>query len=330
MTQQMPRWQQVLIAVGKAAAYLAVFLGWQVIVSTAYSTSIAMELMTEGAYDQLEARMYWALMSRVSEISLSSGLLTLTTVAVFFLLRRRSPLGETWTRPAPGAVLGWGAGLAFCLYWLVSLVLNSLPESWMGGYTEASASVGDVGFLAFLSTAIVAPVVEEVIFRGLIYTRLQRAMDERWAMVVSAAAFGVCHGELVWFCYAFVLGLIFAQLTRYTGSILPAMVMHVVFNATNQLLLLVADAEIGIALFLVILLLATGGTAFCAIQVRAAVLQMPRPAAQPEPPQSPERHRTPARPAGEHRAEEPRSSRPQGAAWDQDSGPDNRFPPSQM
>ena len=51
MNQQMPRWQQLLIAVGKAAAYLAVFLCWQVIVSTAYSTSIAMELMMEGAYD---------------------------------------------------------------------------------------------------------------------------------------------------------------------------------------------------------------------------------------------------------------------------------------
>lgn len=220
-------------------------------------------------------------------------------------------------------MLGWGAGLAFCLYWLVSLCSTPCRRAGWAGYTEASASVGDVGFLAFLSTAIVAPVVEEVIFRGLIYTRLQRAMDERWAMVVSAAAFGVCHGELVWFCYAFVLGLIFAQLTRYTGSILPAMVMHVVFNATNQLLLLVADAEIGIALFLVILLLATGGTAFCAIQVRAAVLQMPRPAAQPEPPQSPERHRTPARPAGEHRQRSPAPPGPR-------ARPGTRTPPGQQ
>ena len=43
--QQMPRWQQVLVAAGKAIAYLAVFLGWQMVVYTVYSTSIAMELM---------------------------------------------------------------------------------------------------------------------------------------------------------------------------------------------------------------------------------------------------------------------------------------------
>ena len=52
--------------------------------------------------------------------------------------------------------------------------------------------------------------------------------------------------------------------------------MHVVFNATGQLVSLVFPEGIGIAVFLVILLLATGGTAFCAIQVRAAVIQMPR------------------------------------------------------
>lgn len=331
--QQMPRWQQVLVAAGKAVAYLAVFLGWQMVVYTVYSTSIAMELMMQGLYDQLATQIYWLLLSKVSEISLISGLLTLGTLALAFKLRRRSPLGEVWLRRAPGAVLGWGAGLAFCLYWLVTLVLAYLPESWMSSYVDASASLEEVSVMAFLSTALVAPVVEEVVFRGLIYTRLQRAMDARWAVVVSAAVFGACHGELVWFCYAFVLGLIFAQLTRHTGSILPSMVMHVVFNATGQLVSLVFPEGIGIAVFLVILLLATGGTAFCAIQVRAAVIQMPRSGAQPEPAKAPEGHRTPARPVqaqrptGEPREEAPRSPRTQGAAWDEDSGPNHRFPP---
>lgn len=331
MNQQMPRWQRGLIAIGKAAAYLAVFLGWQLVVSTVYSTTIAMNLMMEGGYDQIEARLYWAVMSRVSEISLVSGLLTLATVTLIFKLRRRSPLRETWIERVPRAVLGWGAGLGFCLYWLVSMVLTSLPQSWTSGYAEASASLDDTSLMAFLSTAIVAPVVEEVIFRGLIYTRLQRAMNARLAVAISAVVFGVCHGDFIWFCYAFALGLIFAQVTRYTRSILPAMVMHVVFNTTNQLLLLVADAAVGIALFLVILLLATGGTAFCAIQLRTAVLQMPR----PEPSKGLEALRASARPVhaqkpAAERTEKSATVKPQDAAWDQDSGPDNRFPPSQM
>ena len=194
--QQMPRWQQVLVAAGKAVAYLAVFLGWQMVVYTVYSTSIAMELMMQGLYDQLATQIYWLLLSKVSEISLISGLLTLGTLALAFKLRHRSPLREVWLRRAPGAVLGWGAGLAFCLYWLVTLVLAYLPESWTSSYVDASASLEEVSVMAFLSTALVAPVVEEVVFRGLIYTRLQRAMDARWAVVVSAAVFGACHGSL--------------------------------------------------------------------------------------------------------------------------------------
>ena len=91
--QQMPRWQQVLVAAGKAVAYLAVFLGWQMVVYTVYSTSIAMELMMQGLYDQLATQIYWLLLSKVSEISLISGLLTLGTLALAFKLRRRSPLG---------------------------------------------------------------------------------------------------------------------------------------------------------------------------------------------------------------------------------------------
>ena len=71
--QQMPRWQQVLVAAGKAVAYLAVFLGWQMVVYTVYSTSIAMELMMQGLYDQLATQIYWLLLSKVSEISLISG-----------------------------------------------------------------------------------------------------------------------------------------------------------------------------------------------------------------------------------------------------------------
>lgn len=323
-TQQYPRWQQVMIALGKALCYLALFLGWQLLVSTVYSSVMAVELSMSSPAGWVEAEaLYDAILERMAEISLLSGLMTLGSVALFFAVRRRSLRRELWLAPVSGPVLGWGAALAFCLYWLVTLVLSLLPASWMGSYTEASAGLEQTGVLAFLSTAIVAPVVEEVIFRGLVYTRLQRAIPSLWAAVVSSVFFGLCHGEFVWFCYAFVLGFIFALLVRATGSILPGMLMHVVFNATNSLLALTGDWQPGLWLYLLVLLFGTGGTVLCALGLRRAAGRAaalpPQPAGESGGHKASAGRPGPERPAG-----------PAGARWDRDSGPQHKFPPDRM
>jgi membrane protease YdiL (CAAX protease family) len=330
----MPRWQQVAAALGKAACYLALFLGWQMVVSMAFTAAITVDLALSGQMFD-EWAMYDVVVSKSMEISLLSDLLTLGSVAALFALRRKRPDREVWLRPAAKTVVLWGMGLAFCLYWLVSLVLGALPESWTQSYAEASSSVEQTGVLAVLATAIVAPVVEEVVFRGLIFTRL-RAVCPGWvAVVVSAAIFGACHGELIWFCYAFVLGLIFALMTEKTGSILPGMVMHLVFNSTNEAYMLLLDGlepmmgdepgVVYVVMFGVIpFLLATVGTVVCALRLRAAVSAAPVPFVAEKPGTG--ETVSEAVPAVQCQ-ETPRTA---GAAWDQDSGPNHKFPPQRM
>lgn len=312
---QLPKWQRILAALGKAACYLTLFLGWQLLVSTIYTATITAELMVSAPFAE-QGAVYEAVMAKTMEISLLSGLLTLGSVAVFFKLRRRSLRQELWLRPVSGAAFGWCAALAFCLYWLVTLVLACLPENWLSGYMDAAGSLEQTGVTAVLATALVAPVVEEVIFRGLIFTRLRRIMPGWLAVALSAAIFGACHGEFVWFCYAFVLGGIFALLAERTRSILPGMLMHVVFNGTNELLSLLEDWEPNAAETIVILLLATAGTVFCAFRVRGAVSRMSvrfTAAEQPEPELTERPVRQPAQ-----------------AMWDPDSGPRHKFPPIQQ
>lgn len=55
------------------------------------------------------------------------------------------------------------------------------------------------------------------------------------AAVLSALAFGVCHGQPVWMAYAFLLGLVFAWFRLRTGSILPSLLAHLVFNGISPL-----------------------------------------------------------------------------------------------
>ncbi len=267
-----PRWQQILIALGKALCYLALFLGWQFFVSAVYSAVTAVELTMSSPTGLLdEVAYYEAIMAKAMEITLLSGLLTLGSVWALFRLRRRKLRGELWLYPVPGRILLWAAALSVCLYWLVSFALALLPESWMAGYSEASAGLEDTGALAIAATALVGPVTDEVIFRGLVYTRLQRALPGWLAVVLSAAIFGVCHGELIWFTYAFLLGTVFAIVVRATGSILPGMLMHVAFNSCNEVLMFFPDWEPGLPVILVILLLATAGTALCALRLKKAL-----------------------------------------------------------
>lgn len=310
----------VLAAFGKCAAYLALFLGMQLLVSSIYSAHLSAELMlrypTEDFYAFYDL-LYNALLAKTMEISLVASLLTLGTVTIFFKARHKSLRQELLLRPVSGRLLGWCAALAFCLYWFVSLVLSALPADVLADYMVAAEGLDDTGVVAFLAAGIVAPIVEEVIFRGLIFTRLNRVMSGMAAAVLSAAVFGWCHGQFIWFCYAFVLGLIFGYLTHATGSVLPAMVMHLVFNLTNELMAMTGEWEPGFLFSVLILAAGTVGMAFCAARMRAALQRATVPAAGETP-------KTPAQPPIPDAVADPRPSR---AVWDADSGAEHRFPP---
>ena len=234
---------QVFVALGKCVCYVGLFLGMQMLVLLPTMLGSAMQVILNGGD---EDEIYAAMMNAdVMAITLISGLLTIAVVLVFYLIRRKK-LGEAlWLRPVPVRTLFTGASLAPALYLVVVVVLSVLPEAWMENYGEASSSVVTGTAVGMISVAVVAPVVEEFIFRGLIMTRLSRVMSGWLAVLLSAAVFGLCHGELVWFCYAFVLGALFGFIDLRAGSILPSILGHMMFNAIGQILSFVPETDEG-------------------------------------------------------------------------------------
>lgn len=334
MPRVRPKWLQVLFALGKSGCFLLLFLGCQVLVSLIYSATEGVRIALENpdlSADAASAMAYDAIMAKTMEISMVSGLLTLGIVAAVILIARRGLRRELWLAPVPGPVAGWSVGLALSMYCLVSLVLSLLPDHWMEDYSDASSALETVGVLPFLATAIVAPIVEEVIFRGLIFTNLRRAMPRWPAILLSAAVFGVCHGEFIWFCYAFFLGVILALLAEMTRSTLPGMLFHVTFNAANSLMMLITgpldenDTAVLTIVGLFILLLATGGTAVCVTMLRRVLKKLPRPetagASAPGPLRSG---------AVQSAAYRPAPAQPGQAQWDADSGTHHKFPANRM
>ena len=81
---------------------------------------------------------------------------------------------------------------------------------------------------------VVGPLAEELVFRGIIQTRLLRAMPPWTAVVLQAALFGIIHGTPIQIVYALLLGLALGFLRSRTGSILPGFAAHAAFNAMND------------------------------------------------------------------------------------------------
>ena len=234
---------QVFIALGKSICYVGLFLGMQVLVLLPPMFIAAVQAAADGGD---EDEIYAAMMNiDAMMLTLISGLLTLAVVLVFYLIRRKK-LGEAlWLRLVPAPALLTGASLAPALYFTVIIVLSMLPASWTESYGEASEGIVTGTVVGVISVALVAPIVEEVIFRGLTMTRLSKVMPGWLAVLVSAAIFGACHGEFVWFCYAFVLGVFFGFIDLWAGSILPSILGHIMFNAIGQIMSFIPVTEDG-------------------------------------------------------------------------------------
>lgn len=85
-------------------------------------------------------------------------------------------------------------------------------------------------YLTAIGYGFVSPVAEELLFRGLIYTRMRQYFHVRIAIVASAALFGLYHGNSVQVTYAFVMGLFMAYAYEAFGSFYMPLGIHIGAN----------------------------------------------------------------------------------------------------
>nr|WP_319489456.1 type II CAAX endopeptidase family protein [uncultured Caproiciproducens sp.] len=84
--------------------------------------------------------------------------------------------------------------------------------------------------LYFITIAIIPPLVEELIFRGMILHSLRKYGDS-FAIVASAVLFGLYHGNFVQMVFAFIAGLVMALVVVRTNSLWTSILIHL-FNNT--------------------------------------------------------------------------------------------------
>lgn len=89
--------------------------------------------------------------------------------------------------------------------------------------------------LSVFTTAFLPGLVEEILFRGVLYSRLRKANPIK-GILLSALLFGIAHMNFQQFSYAFFLGIVFGCLLEATDSIFATITAHMIFNGSSILL----------------------------------------------------------------------------------------------
>lgn len=122
-------------------------------------------------------------------------------------------------------------GVAGLFYGVAMLMTWAATGEWAGGDADMAELVDALGVALGLFTIALCPAVfEEIAFRGLVHTRARRVLGVWLGMVVTAAAFAFAHGVSGATPIHFGIGLYLSWLRERTDSILPGMLLHLLYN----------------------------------------------------------------------------------------------------
>jgi len=140
----------------------------------------------------------------------------------------RAAIPALGLRPANWKYVVFGALATMALSVAVSQV-GLQPE----GMKQVFEIVRDLNQLALslLLLAVLAPLVEELVFRGLLYGWVAGRWGKNVGWIVSSIAFAAAHTEPAHIVLVFPLGLLFGWLRQRTDSLLPSLVAHIANNA---------------------------------------------------------------------------------------------------
>jgi len=178
--------------------------------------------------------------------------------------------------------LGWAAVGMLCFYFVTAIYsLAVQPDAEQGTVEALGADEGTLGlFLAGATVIAVAPVVEEIFFRGFFYRALRSRFGIAGAATIDGVLFGLIHfgfdgaDGLLLLPPLALLGAIFCLVYERTGSLLPVIGMH----AFNNMIAYAAQAESGWIVAVTVGPLVLAGCALVPRMLSGAWARAPAPA----------------------------------------------------
>lgn len=203
----------------KALIYLVAFIGIQFVVAS----------LAEAAFTLI-----------FKETEKASSLIFMTAMAnlvvmVLFLVLRWAELSRHWIRTRPWMVLFWCVLAAFGAIIPSSYLQELLPE--LPNIVEDEFTMIMNNRLGYFVIGLLAPFVEELVFRGAILRALLRwKSNPVIGIVISAVMFSAIHMNPAQMPHAFLIGLLLGWMYYRTDSIVPGVVYHWVNNTIAYVL----------------------------------------------------------------------------------------------
>lgn len=216
---------------------LIIYYGVAVLVSTAFSVWFLVRSKDEtGSFQAAQV------VGQAMDSSLYMTLITFVIAGILFFAfyrsdekrRRAGFLGR-------GADFVWSPPVVWCSVVVLAMagcqILNDLINiiglnELFPSYSELADETmsGQPVWLLFLVIGVLAPVAEELLFRGLIFRRMKDWMKPGIAIFISALFFGAYHGNMVQFIYASLMGILMAVIYHRTGTLWTSILAHAVAN----------------------------------------------------------------------------------------------------
>ena len=156
-------------------------------------------------------------------------------VMALFLLTKWAEVSRHWVRTRP-----WGV-----LFWCVLAALGVIiPSTWLQEQMPELPNMMEAEFgmimkerLGYFVVGLLAPLAEELVFRGAILRALLRWHKNAWVGIpISAVLFAIIHMNPAQMPHAFLVGLLLGWMYYRTDSIVPGVVFHWVNNSVAYVL----------------------------------------------------------------------------------------------
>lgn len=193
-----------------------------------------------------EALAYSGVLRIIDSFAIRSiaGELALGLPVLIFILYNRGTFTTLFRIKSirPSTIL-WSILIAICMTPIASFV-NLITMQFTPNVASdvLSVYVDKVSLLEMVfSSAIVPAVIEELAMRGVFLSTLKKSNRRFLSLFFCALVFGLLHGNINQFAYAFLLGFVFALIDEAVDSVLPSIIVHFWANASSIVLLYVVN-----------------------------------------------------------------------------------------
>ncbi len=172
---------------------------------------------------------------------LPAHLITLAVAWYIVTSNRKFPFLETlgWRS---GGVRWWHYVAILAAFLGVMLIVSAFVPEQDNELLRMIRSSKAVLYTIAILSVLTAPLIEEVVYRGVLYSAFQRSVGQAAAVALVTILFALVHVPQYWPSFSTIflltlLSLILTLLRVYSGNLLPSVILHTVFNALQSILL---------------------------------------------------------------------------------------------